>query len=76
MSMPPLMCPCTPENILPHSHRCEGCNHIWNHVCSPGMTDEERIQAHTCPVCEFCGPRPWPIFRGEGAVSLEPAMTA
>lgn len=68
--------PCTPENIKPHSHRCGDCGHIWHHTCYPGTPDEQMIQAHTCPSCTSCGPRPWAIFRGEGAVPLEPPSLA
>lgn len=53
----------TDETLQLHAHRCGACHHVWHHARAPDWGEEQKVQAHTCPNCTFCGPRPWPIYR-------------
>lgn len=60
---PPQVSACTDETLQLHAHCCDVCSHIWYHVRVPEWREDQKVQAHTCPNCSFCGPRPWPIYR-------------
>jgi hypothetical protein len=69
---PPEAQACTDETLRLHAHRCDACSHIWYHVRVPEWGEDQKVQAHTCPKCSFCGPRPWPIFRGHRPITQRP----
>jgi hypothetical protein len=64
---PPQPPACTAETLQLHSHRCGACGYIWHHRCATDWGEDQKVQAHTCPRCAYCGERPWPIYRGAGS---------